>query len=51
MYKYLYYDNEQINEVECAKNKAKRNFLNYMRHVNDNVGRPVLAVNSDGIIE
>ncbi len=39
------------NEIECTKKKAERNFLNYLRHVNDNVGRPVLAVNSDKIID
>ena len=38
------------NEIECTKKKAEKNFLSYLRHVNDNVGRPVLAVNSDSII-
>ena len=39
------------NEIECTKKKAEQNFLSYLRHVNDNVGRPVLAVNSDSIID
>ena len=39
------------NEIECTKKKAEKNFLSYLRHVNDNVGRPVLAVNSDSIID
>lgn len=37
--------------VQYIKAKAQNNYLKYMRHVNDNVGRPVLAVNSDNIIE
>ena len=37
-------------KVQLVKAKAQNNYLKYMRHVNDNVGRPVLAVNSDNII-
>ena len=46
--------NLKINEketVERTKKSARIYYLNYLRHVNDNVGRPVLAVNSDAIIE
>lgn len=45
--------NEKKNEkkIEYIKAKSKNNYLKYMRHINDNVGRPVLAVNSDNIIE
>lgn len=45
--------NENPNEekIEYIRAKAKNNYLKYMRHINDNVGRPVLAVNSDNIIE
>lgn len=38
-------------KIEYVRAKAKNNYLKYMRHINDNVGRPVLAVNSDSIIE
>ena len=45
--------NENPNEekIKYIRAKAKNNYLKYMRHINDNVGRPVLAVNSDNIIE
>ena len=46
--------NLKINEketVDRTKKSARIYYLNYLRHVNDNVGRPVLAVNSDAIIE
>ena len=46
--------NLKINEketVDRTKKSARIYYLNYLRHVNDNVGRPVLAVNSDSIIE
>lgn len=38
-------------KIEYIKAKSKSNLLKYMRHINDNVGRPVLAVNSDLIID
>lgn len=45
-------DEKQSDEkIEYVRAKAKNNYLKYMRHINDNVGRPVLAVNSDSIIE
>ena len=45
--------NQNPNEekIKYIRAKAKNNYLKYMRHINDNVGRPVLAVNSDNIIE
>ena len=44
-------DNPSEEKIKYIRTKAKNNYLKYMRHINDNVGRPVLAVNSDIIIE
>jgi hypothetical protein len=44
-------ENQCKEKIEYVRAKAKNNYLKYMRHINDNVGRPVLAVNSDNIIE
>lgn len=44
-------DNPSEEKIKYIRTKAKNNYLKYMRHINDNVGRPVLAVNSDNIIE
>lgn len=44
-------DNPREEKIKYIRTKAKNNYLKYMRHINDNVGRPVLAVNSDNIIE
>ena len=44
-------ENQSSEKIEYVKAKAQNNYLKYMRHINDNVGRPVLAVNSDNIIE
>lgn len=46
----IHVDKKNDNEVLKVKKKSNIYFLNYLRHVNDNVGRPVLAVNSDRII-
>lgn len=44
-------ENQSDEKIKYVKAKAKNNYLKYMRHINDNVGRPVLAVNSDNIVE
>ena len=44
-------ENPSEEKIQYIRAKAKNNYLKYMRHINDNVGRPVLAVNSDNIIE
>lgn len=44
-------ENSSEEKIKYIRAKAKNNYLKYMRHINDNVGRPVLAVNSDNIIE
>ncbi len=44
-------ENPSEEKIKYIRAKAKNNYLKYMRHINDNVGRPVLAVNSDNIIE
>lgn len=44
-------ENPNEEKIKYIKIKAKNNYLKYMRHINDNVGRPVLAVNSDNIID
>lgn len=43
------YNKKEDNDIIRTKKQAEKYFLNYLRHVNDNVGRPVLAVNSDKI--
>lgn len=43
--------NNKTETVDRTKRSARIYYLNYLKHVNDNVGRPVLAVNSDSIIQ
>lgn len=42
---------EENEIVKITKKKAQIYFFNYLRHVNDNVGRPALAENSDRVTE